>query len=510
MTARAHVCVVLLLASTSTAGCLFGGGGDKKRAPNQVQPVAQAPSAGDIVTTTSVPGDAGEPGERQTQIPRRDPREVDDVVSRALAQPSDVEWPEFGPFGLDDEELVHPRAAIPDLARAGSINDGERAHSPAGKAVPFTGNAGRTDPAATPDAHANLAARGSGALDDGGGVVANEQIELPDAAAQSSLKPANFVAASPASGGDLAATLAQRLRDNPGDLAAHLDFQLLRFLQDEPVPDLDAIAGLPGEDRELLTAVIDALSNFRNGVRADNNMLLSQKIKPLLDLAGRLRSQAELSIPTIALCSKVKRFGIYEPMPGRFAAGKLSYTIAYVELDNVSARKNDEKGEWESRLTQQAVLYTDDGQPVWSNERQSITDRSRNRRQDFFAAQTIELLPSLTIGRYLLKVTVEDEQVRRVAEATVPIEIVAALPPQQPLQQQQKQPQQQPGKQGPPAPGPDEPSDAPIADQQELEIPGADPRQASDRTRRNQRPAQNSNAGGRGAITGTNDAGDLR
>jgi hypothetical protein len=54
-----------------------------------------------------------------------------------------------------------------------------------------------------------------------------------------------------------------------------------------------------------------------------------------------------------------------------------------------------------------------------------LTDFSHRRRHDFFVAKPIILPRSLTIGRYLLKVTVEDQQARRIAENTVPIEIVA-------------------------------------------------------------------------------------
>jgi len=39
--------------------------------------------------------------------------------------------------------------------------------------------------------------------------------------------------------------------------------------------------------------------------------------------------------------------------------------------------------------------------------------------------QMIRLPATLTIGRYLLKITVEDLQVNRIAESTAPIEIVA-------------------------------------------------------------------------------------
>ena len=55
-----------------------------------------------------------------------------------------------------------------------------------------------------------------------------------------------------------------------------------------------------------------------------------------------------------------------------------------------------------------------------------MTDVSRNRRHDFFVVEMIHLPSNLTIGRYLLKVSVVDQNVNRIAEATLPIKIVAA------------------------------------------------------------------------------------
>src|SRR5437763_1381653 len=83
---------------------------------------------------------------------------------------------------------------------------------------------------------------------------------------------------------DLEAKFSKHIQEYPRDLWAHLDFQLLHFLRDEQVPQLDALTSLPLEDRELIAAVMDGLTNFRNGLRADNNMLLSRKVKPLMDL----------------------------------------------------------------------------------------------------------------------------------------------------------------------------------------------------------------------------------
>lgn len=264
--------------------------------------------------------------------------------------------------------------------------------------------------------------------------------ETPDPVAESPAPPAPPRAApeptapAPASpalrapvptGEGLGAKFAKRVRDNPRDIAGHLDYQLLRFLQDEQVPDLSALSGLPQEDREMLAALLDGLSNFRSVVRSDNNMLLSRKIQPLVDMDRRLRNQSELTISTLALCTKVESFGVYEPIdPARFVAGRDHSVIVYCAIDNFASQFNDKKL-WETRLTQESVLYTESGLNVWSDKTTSIVDLSRQRRNDFFIVKMIKLPGNLTIGRYLLKVTVIDQQASRVAEATIPLQIVA-------------------------------------------------------------------------------------
>jgi hypothetical protein len=208
-------------------------------------------------------------------------------------------------------------------------------------------------------------------------------------------------------------------------VSGHLDYQLLRFLLDERVPDLAAIASLPTEDRELIAAVIDGLSNFRNTLRQDNNMLLSKKVRPLLEMSDRLRSQADLTIPTVSLCTAVRTYGQYDPIdPARFPAGKEKEVILYCEIENFSSQLDD-KQMWTTRLTKEAVLYTEAGMPVWSDKSETINDVSRHRRHDFFIVKKLRIPGNLPVGRYLLKVSVVDQQVSRVAEATVPVVIAA-------------------------------------------------------------------------------------
>lgn len=224
---------------------------------------------------------------------------------------------------------------------------------------------------------------------------------------------------------ELGPKITRKVKEYPRDVSGHLDFQLLRFLMDDRVPDQGALAPLPTEDRELMNTVIDGMVNFRSALRQDNNMLLSRKVRPLLEMADRLRAQADLSVPTIALCTQVRTFGEYDPIdPARFDAGNDHDVVLYCEVENFSSQM-DEKQFWQTKLTQEAVLYSEQGLPVWADKNQQINDISRRRRHDFFIVKLLKLPANLGIGRYLMKVTITDQQVNRIAEATIPIVITA-------------------------------------------------------------------------------------
>jgi hypothetical protein len=218
--------------------------------------------------------------------------------------------------------------------------------------------------------------------------------------------------------------LARRAREYPRDLPSQLDYQLLLFTKDEQVPRNADLAGLASEDRELLTALVDGLTNFRNSIRADNNMLMNRKIRPIVEMSDRLRSRADLSIPNAMLCREVKGFGMYTPIEStRFEAGKAHKVIVYSEVENFASVLND-KSLWETRLEQELVLYTESGLPVWE-EKTPTTDFCRNRRRDFFVARIVTIPANLTMGRYVLKVSVTDQQASRIAETSIPIAVVA-------------------------------------------------------------------------------------
>lgn len=222
----------------------------------------------------------------------------------------------------------------------------------------------------------------------------------------------------------LSAKFSKRIRENPRDLAAHLDYQMLLFLQDEQVPNLAAIAPLPQEDRELVTAVLDGVSNLRSTLRRDANLMLAEKIKPIVELAERLKTSAELTVPVMTLARKVEGFGRYESMDARIIAGKETPAIVYCEIENFSSQLNSNQ-EWESNLSMEVVLFSEMGQQVFQDLPATISDTSRSRRRDFFIRKLIKLPANLVIGRYVLKVTLVDTQSNRVAETSLPVQVVA-------------------------------------------------------------------------------------
>lgn len=249
---------------------------------------------------------------------------------------------------------------------------------------------------------------------------------MPARADEPSTRPSSArMPASAGATGQLADRLSARIREFPRDVCTHLEYQLLQLLLEEQVPQLSVLSSLPTEDRELISAVLDGLSLFRSTLRSDNNMLLSKKIRPLIDMSDRLRSQADLTIPTVALCRTVKGFGDYEPIePARFVAGSEQKAILYCEIANFSSNLNDAH-QWETQLRQELVLYTEFGVPVWSDKTDLIKDAARTRRHDFFVNKRIIIPKNLTVGRYLLKASIVDLQANRVAEASVPIVVAA-------------------------------------------------------------------------------------
>ncbi len=227
----------------------------------------------------------------------------------------------------------------------------------------------------------------------------------------------------------LGVRLARRARERPRDPSAQLDYQIYLQLDDQANgagnsrPQLASDAGLPPDEREVVSAVVDGVAAFRTAVHDDPNLTPTQQIRPLQDMLDRLRSGADLAIGTVALCRQVSAFGRYEPIsPARFPAGQTSQVIVYCEVDNFLPRQRPD-GQWETQLAEQVSLYTAGGRPVWEDAARRVADVCRDRRRDFYAFERVALPSTLAAGAYRMKVTVTDRAANKMAESDVPLSI---------------------------------------------------------------------------------------
>jgi hypothetical protein len=249
------------------------------------------------------------------------------------------------------------------------------------------------------------------------------------------MAPAQVEAATPAAPVDPLVDTASRMaallrqRDGSGkalitDLAAILPVESMRAGVLATLGDAgNPLASLSAEDKSTLIAARDRL--LADPSNASNDLIKS------------LRPASGLMILRTALCTRVEGFGRFDPYStSTFVQGRTLRAIVYVELDGFATRPARDSDPVMSNvaigdqvsvdLTQSLSLYHDaDDLLAWHRPARGVIETSRNKRRDFYLIQQIDLPPTLTVGRYNLKVTVTDRTTQAQAEAIIPIEIVA-------------------------------------------------------------------------------------
>ena len=229
----------------------------------------------------------------------------------------------------------------------------------------------------------------------------------------------------------LAVELATRLRDKTDRNVAPLHSMIgLANLEYLAPGAFDPAAGAT-----LTPAEAQTLAQWRDLLRRMGADLAkgadgSAVARAVRDAADSMSGQQTISVSTVALCSRVEGFGRYTTLPSSsLLAGRKHRAIVYTEVDHFGSRPaagpEGEAG-FSVDLTQDISLFHDaDGVLAWRRPEQDISDFSRNRRRDFFVVQMIDLPETLSIGAYRLKITMRDRSTNAVAEAIVPIEVVA-------------------------------------------------------------------------------------
>lgn len=202
----------------------------------------------------------------------------------------------------------------------------------------------------------------------------------------------------------------------------------------DPKPAAPDESTLTSQERTTLSAI----RTLGRALSQDGKVTDPARAVQLVEgVLSALREAAAVRIARSALCTRVEGFGQYEPFTDyTFLAGRTTKMIVYTEIENFShraARSDDPGMDTMSgadlvavELTQELRLWHDaDGSMQWRKPEQPIIEVGRNKRRDFFLVQQVELPPTLSVGKYNLKITIRDKVSGGVDERSIPIKIVA-------------------------------------------------------------------------------------
>lgn len=239
---------------------------------------------------------------------------------------------------------------------------------------------------------------------------------------------------------ELRKAISDKADDPEGAMPRYLALAMLEMLSaSEQGINTDSLAlpsldKLTDKEKQAVNSVRELLEALARDPGAAGD---PQKVAELFARSMDALSGAQnVRIARAELCSKVEAFGRFKPFEGtQFLAGQANRVIVYTEVDkyayrdllgDASSTSSGSGDRWSVELSQELRLYNADGSMLaWRKPEETVIEKSRNKRRDFFITQMIELPRTLTVGPYSMKVIVRDRVGGGVSETVIPISIVA-------------------------------------------------------------------------------------
>lgn len=194
---------------------------------------------------------------------------------------------------------------------------------------------------------------------------------------------------------------------DPTNLEKQWRVSLLELAANRPESAAELNAAIAREPATIMTRLIAATSATGQAL-TDPVATYDDALAAVEALRRELRADAELSVPVVALCSRVEAFGIYQELPEQaLTPYQPNRAIVYCEVKNFESQR-DSADRYQTLLSSRIELFSGDGKSLWSHGQDRIEDICRRQREDFFVAQLVTLPAGLAPGEYVLKVTITD------------------------------------------------------------------------------------------------------
>lgn len=222
----------------------------------------------------------------------------------------------------------------------------------------------------------------------------------------------------------IAAAEAETSRTYPGETElekqAYIEKQvylrMLYLMAGQQERALQAIPGVAPADQEFWQQTFWGLTNYFDVASIPSPAeRAAQTVSQLTSAVVRLQEKANLELKNVTFCPKISGFGNYEKYPhDEFSPGQ--DVLLYADLANVHSEPvADGKFRTSLKSTIEICREGRQGELVDRIDLAETVDICRTHRRDYFHSYQFTIPTKLTPGRYVLKLSVEDQLNRRVA-----------------------------------------------------------------------------------------------
>lgn len=202
------------------------------------------------------------------------------------------------------------------------------------------------------------------------------------------------------------------------------DLRLLYLMAGRSAESMRAIESLPEKEQEFWQSMMLAMEAYRgHSDSVDRTAQLTETLDYVRTASRQLQPLSRMKIRRMNFCNGIEGFGSINVFPGSdFNAGQP--LLLYAEIENYKSELTDD-AQYRSEFAAMIEFIRDgETEPIASRTIRlpEIQDRCAAERTDYF--QSYELtIPSLSPGRYILRLRVRDQLSLQTATSDLPFDI---------------------------------------------------------------------------------------